>query len=253
MKWSFSAFSLLTALCISISTIALADSPPLKPLVINESGIFQDQAVWLYRTPEGRHGFGPAVKGTNELLVMPSPSPQPGGSVEGVEILRHRFDTLGYPIHVGLVEKLFAASYQIKIYASNNGEIWSYDYGDPVANEKTITNSRRSAFKVWGPFHADAVPLSQAPEQDIQGAFEFAKGVMKSIGNMPEAQKNLENYGVLFTDDGNTIWVEVGPRFATNEAPHLGCQTQLGRDMVFGFNKKQPNNQGASGKFLQCF
>jgi hypothetical protein len=70
---------------------------------------------------------------------------------------------------------------------------------------------------------------------------------------MPESQKNLGNYGVLFVDDGNTIWVEFGPRFAVNERPHLGCQTQLGRDMVFGFNKKQVDDEGTSGKFLQCF
>ena len=70
---------------------------------------------------------------------------------------------------------------------------------------------------------------------------------------MPAAQKDLANYGVLFVDDGNTVWVEFGPRFAPDEAPHLGCQTQLGRDMVFGYYKKQTDTQGKSGKFLQCF
>ncbi|MGA8100409.1 MAG: hypothetical protein WB810_17275, partial [Candidatus Cybelea sp.] len=148
--------------------VACADAPLGKPLVINKPGSFQDQAVWLYRTADGKHSFGPATKGTNENLVMPSPSPEPGGAVEGVEIGRHPFDTLGYPMHVALVEKMFAASYKVRIYASDNGQIWVYEYGDPVANEATITKSSRSAFKAWGPFHADAVPLAQAPELEIQ-------------------------------------------------------------------------------------
>jgi hypothetical protein len=106
--------------------------------------------------------------------------------------------------------------------------------------------------RLGGPFHADAVPLAQAPEPEIQAAFDFAKGALNSIGNLPESQKNLANYGVLFVDEGSTVWVEFGPRFAPDESPHLGCQTQLGREMVFGLNKKQ-SGQGQSGKFLQCF
>jgi hypothetical protein len=137
-------------------------------------------------------------------------------------------------LHIALVEKLFAASYQTAIYAFDNGQLWSHGYGEPVANERPVAGGSRPAFKVWGPFHADAVPFT-------------------SINNMPESQKVLANYGVLFTDDGNTIWVELGPRFGPDEAPHLGCQTQLGRDIVFGFNEKPSDSQGTSGKFLQCF
>ena len=116
----------LVALCLGLSAAALADAPPNgKPLVINEFGTYQDRAVWLYRTADRKYSFGrPAVIGTNETLVMPSPSPEPGGAVFGVEILRHPFDTLGYPLHIALVEKLFAASYQIAIDADNNGAIW---------------------------------------------------------------------------------------------------------------------------------
>jgi hypothetical protein len=40
--------------------------------------------------------------------------------------------------------------------------------------------------------------------------------------------------------------------FGPGEAPHLGCRTQLGRDMVFGYNKKAQSDR-STGKFLQCF
>jgi hypothetical protein len=249
-------FAILTvaafAVVPALFAVACADAPLGKPLVVNEPGSFQDQAAWLYQTADGRHSSGPTAKGTNENLVMPSPSPEPGGAVEGVIIGRHPFDTLGYPMHIALVEKLFAASYKVRIYASDSGQIWRYEYGDPVENESTITKSSRSNFKAWGPFHADAVPLAQAPEPEIQSAFDFAKGALKSISNLPDSQKELANYGVLFIDDGSTVWVEFGPRFGEGEAPHLGCQTQVGRDMVFGYNKKQ-SGSGESGKFLQCF
>jgi hypothetical protein len=169
-------------------------------------------------------------------------------------IFRHPFDTLGYPMHIALVEKLFAASYQTTIYVGSNGRaFWRYDYGAPVINEQLVGTDSKPTFKAWGPFPGNAIPFAQAPEQGIQTAFDFAKRALNSISNMPESQKNLGNYGVLFVDDGNTVWVEVGPRFAPNEAPHLGCQTQLGRDMVFGLDKKQPDKQGPAGDFLQCF
>lgn len=251
MKSAVLICTVLLALWI-VAAVALADSPGGKPLVINESGAYKDAATWLYRTASGRYGFGPAVMGTNETLVMPSPSPEPGGAVIGVEILRHHFDTLGYPMRIALVEKLFAASYQIAVNAGNNGDLWKYAYGDPIVNETPIVGKARAAFKAWGPFHADAVPLTQAPEPEIQAAFNFAQGALNSISNLPASQKSLANYGALFIDDGRTIWVELGPRFAPDEAPHLGCQTQLGRDMVFGYDKKQ-SGPDTSGKFLQCF
>ncbi|HEY6326314.1 MAG TPA: hypothetical protein VIW73_07385 [Candidatus Cybelea sp.] len=248
----FAALTVTVAVIQSAVVVVGLAAPVGKPLAINESGTYQDKGVWLYRTAAGRYGFGPAVVGTNETLVMPAPSPEPGGAVAGVEIIRHPFDTLGYPMRMALVEKLFAASYQITLNASNNGDLWKYDYANPIQDEQPISGKSRVAFKAWGPFHAQAVPLADAPEPEIQTAFDFAKGALQSIGNLPDSQKSLANYGVLFIDDGSTVWVEFGPRFGANEAPHLGCQTQLGRDMVFGYNKKQPN-QGTSGKFLQCF
>lgn len=240
-------------MCSGVGAAARADAPTTKPLVVNPSGTFEDKGLWQYRTSNGLYGFGTAVLGTNETLAMPPPSPEPGGAVAGAEILRHPFDTLGYPLHIALVEKLFAASYQTSIIASDNtGVLWQHEYGSPVFDEKPLSATIQTTFKSWGPYHADAVPVSQAPEPDIQAAFSFAKGALNSISNLPDSQKNLANYGVLFVDDGTTVWVEFGPRFAPTEAPHLGCQTQLGRDMVFGFIKKQ-SGDGKSGQFLQCF
>jgi hypothetical protein len=253
MRLSSMTVLFVAVLCIGIAGIALADTPALKPLVVNASGTYLDKGVWLYRNADGKYVVGQAVGGTNERLIMPSPSPSPGGALAGVEIIRHPLDTLGYPLHIALVEKLFAASFQTMIEATNDGDLWRYDFGEPVTSEKPITGGSRPSFKDWGPFHADAVPIAQAPEPNIQAAFNFAKTSLNSIGNMPKSQKNLANYGVLFVDDGNTIWVELGPRFGPDEAPHLGCQTQLGRDMVFGYTKRQSDSGAKAGKFLQCF
>lgn len=248
--------ALLAAVCLALP-IAAAGAPPnvfgVNTLRINATGVYRDRATWLYRTAQGTFSFGATIDGTNETLVMPAPSPQPGGTVVGVELLRHGFDTLGYPMHISLAEKLFAASYQVGIDAGRPGDLWAYAYGDAVTSERPIADVRsRAAFKAWGPFHADAVPLAQSPEPEITAAFDVAKDALNAIVNLPDAQKDMANYGVLFIDDGTTVWVEFGPRFGPQEAPHLGCQTQLGRDMVIGYLKKQTPG-GQLGKFLQCF
>lgn len=209
----------------------------------------------MYRSADGKYSFGPDTYGTNEMLVMvPTPSPDRGGAVEAVEIARHAFDTFGYPMHIALVEKLFAAAYHVDIYVTAlNRQLWEYRYNDPVPDEKPVTASAtRVAFKAWGPFHADAVPLAQAPEPEIQAAFDYGKGALNSIGNLRDDKRSWPITVCLFIDDGNTVWVEFGPRFAPDEVRHLGCQKRLGRDMVFGYNKKQ-SGPGTSGKFLQCF
>ena len=250
------ACSFLVVLCIGATPKPTPKASPkttAKGLAINQNGTYADKGMWLYGNEPGKYGYGPAVVGTNELLVMPDPSPPAGSVLAGVVLIRHSFDTLGYPMHIALVEKLFAASYQITISASQDAELWKYVYGDPIANETLTTGGTRPPFKSFGPYHADAVPFDKAPEPDIQAAFNFAKAALNSIRNLPASQKSLTNYGVLFIDDGDTVWVEFGPRFGPNEAAHLGCQTQLGRDMVFGYNKTQANAKGAVGKFLQCF
>ncbi len=253
MKRNLVALPLFAALSACLGVVALADTAPGKPITASAAGTSQDKGVWMYRSADGTLGSGPAVIGTNELLVMPPPSPPSGGAVAGVEIIRHPLNTLGYPLHIALVEKLFAASYQAGVLAVNKGETWKYDYGDPVIDEKPAAGGGAPTFKAWGPFPANAVPFAQAPEPDMQAAFNFAKGALNAISNMPASQKDLANYGILFIDDGSTIWVELAPRFGPNETPHLGCQTQLGRDIVLGFNKKEPDKQDVAGKFLPCF
>jgi hypothetical protein len=265
------AFAALVVLCLGSAIAAVAQSPaatgtPLpspspaatfppgySPVVLNEHGTYVDAAAWMYKGADGLFSNGPAVKGTNESLPMPSPEPSAGATLAGVTLIRHRFDTLGYPLHIALIEKLFAAAYQIPIFVAWNGELWKHDAGDPIAQEEPVSRTSRPAFKYWGPFHADEIPFDKAPEPELQSAFAFAKSMMSSIRNMPESQKDLGNYGVFFVDDGQVVWVELGPRFGPDEAPHLGCQTQLGRDMVIGYDKKQPSGAGRVGKFLQCF
>jgi hypothetical protein len=62
---------------------------------------------------------------------MPSPEPSPGGAVVAVTIARHPFDTLGYPLHISLVEKLFAAACEIAVYPTAGS----------FGNTKTATRS----------------------------------------------------------------------------------------------------------------
>ena len=218
-------------------------------MVINNQGTFVDFGVWMYQRADGKNTLAPGVKGTNETIVMPSPAPPPGGKLVGITRVRHNFVTLGYPMQISLVDKLFAAAYQIPIYTSLDGALWEYPYGAGITDEKPLGGQDRPPFNFLGPFPADG-PLPDT----VHDAFAFAVKVMNSITNMPASQKDLKNYGVLFVDDGATIWVEFGPRFAPGEAPHLGCQTQLGRDMVVGYEKDRTSvAPGQVGRFLQCF
>jgi hypothetical protein len=76
---------------------------------------------------------------------------------------------------------------------------------------------------------------------------------MASIENLPQAERDLNHYAVLFVTVNDTVWVEFGPLFGEREVPHLGCQTQLGRDMVFAYDQQQRQQGTTAGKFLQCF
>ena len=89
-------------LCI----VSFSASPSLADtaggLRINAQGTFTDLGIWLYRTLDGKFGFTDATVGTNESLVMPVPKLPPGATVAGVFIKRHQFDSLGYPLHIGV-------------------------------------------------------------------------------------------------------------------------------------------------------
>lgn len=221
------------------------DSAPVR---INERGDFPDAAVWMYRLPDGRYVNGPGIKGTNESIVLPSPAPGPGSALAGVTLVRHHFETLGYPMHIGLVEKLFAVASGVPIFVSDAFGLWEYQNGTPASQERGVKTSVTSArVEVIGP-----LPASGPIPAEVTPAFEFAKHLVRSIPNLPANQKDMNAYVAFFVEGDDTIWVELGPRFGPGETPHLGCQTQLGRDMVIGFDRKQ-TSPISTGKFLQCF
>jgi hypothetical protein len=104
--------------------------------------------VWLYRLADGRYAPGPAVIGTNEMLVMPSPSPPPGCALDAVEVLRHRFDTLGYPLHIALVEKLFAG-----VLSNCNLRLWPSPPKDgniPCSKQTETKSAQKDCFSTLG-------------------------------------------------------------------------------------------------------
>lgn len=228
------------------SIVTIGPCVALASIAINGQGTFRDLGIWLYENPNHTFSFGPATTGTNERLDMPSPSPPAGGSVAGIEIIRHPFDTLGYPLHISLIDKLYAAHLHLGIDVSNNGHIWAWTPGTSVAQERSLDDGSMSSVNSFGP-----VPANGAIPQQYQAAFQFATQALASISNMPADQKQLQNYAVLFVVSGTTTWVEFGPVFGQGETEHLGCQTNLGRDMVFGYEATSSN--GSNGMFLQCF
>jgi hypothetical protein len=216
---------------------------------INPQGTFGSLGVWIYRTAAGTYGFTDATVGTNEKLVLGPPKLPPGSGISAVWIKRHQFDTLGYPLHIALVEKLFAQSNKIDVMVDDVTGTWSHEPRTAASNESLLGKSGQPTIAASGPFPADGpIPV------EMQPAFAFAKSALTSIVNLPDAQKDLSHYVVMFVSAQNTVWVEFGPLFGTAEVPHLGCQTELGRDMVFGYMKNRPEPNGAQpGIFLQCF
>ncbi len=228
---------------------ALGYGVALASITINAQGTYRDLGVWLYKSASG-FGFGPANVGTNEHLDMPSPSPPTGASVAGVEVIRHSLDTLGYPLHISLVDKLYAVNHRMPIFVSNNSVLWSYTPGDPVAQERSLADNSVTNVHAVGP-----LPANGAIPDQYQAAFAYAKSVLASISNLPDSQKSLGNYAVLFIDDGATTWIELGPAFGPKEAEHLGCQTEVGRDMVMSMRTVVTSSGSVTkgGAFLQCF
>lgn len=145
------------------------------------------------------------------------------------------------------MDKLFATLAHVEAIVSDQGNLWKHELGTPYPQEVPPKGVAPASATAVGP-----MPASGTIPPQYQTAFDFASNAMKSIANLPDAQKDLKNYAVLFVDSGDTIWMEFAPVFGPDETPHLGCQTQMGRDMVFGYLKKQAAT-GQAGKFLQCF
>ncbi len=220
---------------------------------INTQGPFTDVGVWMYRTDDGKFRNGPGVKGTNESLIMPSPTPQYGEALVAITHIHHPRDRMGYPVHVSLIEKAFANVHKVQLYSSGSDDMmWAYTAGTPFGQEHgESTGSARAeapeSYKMTGPFPGNQ-PLP-APYAD---AVAYLKNALGSIENMPTAQKDLSNYVVLFSETDAVIWMEIAPVPAAGEDVHLGCQMQNGRDMVFGYEKNAAAGKHG-GPWLQCF
>ncbi|PZR57505.1 MAG: hypothetical protein DLM50_05905 [Candidatus Meridianibacter frigidus] len=156
-------------------------------------------------------------------------------------------DTYGYPLRVSLLDKVFANNFKVDINVSNGRDIYKYAPGDLFAKETRISGGGTAKYNAFGPVATDAI----IPPQ-FKPAYDFVINALKAVGNMPEDQRNIARYHMLFIETDDVIWIELGPLWATDELPHLGCQTKLGRDMVFGYDKNAPKER-SGGLFLQCF
>ena len=215
---------------------------------INAQGTFPDVATWIYRTPDGKFGYGPAIKGTNEILVPTPMQSITEGVVTAITHVHHQMDTMGYPLHISLYEKLFATTNKVTLFSSVDKMMWKYEPGDPANKESIVSAPGGPSFTVTGPIDASGL----IPEQ-YKPTFEFARNALDSIVNLPDSQKTISHYVVLFAETDTTTWVEFAPVLAPNEVPHLGCQAQQGRDMVFGIRKKSDASKLTEAAFLQCF
>ena len=220
---------------------------------INAEGTFVDVGVWMYKNDDGKFRNGEGVKGTNESLVMPSPSPQYGETLVGITHVHHPRDTMGYPVHISLIEKAFANVHKVQLFSSGSEDMmWEYDAGTPFFHEvgEAKSPARASAppnYKMMGPMPANGpIPPVYAD------AMAFLKGALGAIENLPPAQKDLSNYVVQFAETDDAIWMEIAPNPAQGEAIHLGCQMQNGRDMVFAYEKRSVNGTHG-GPWLQCY
>jgi hypothetical protein len=212
---------------------------------INAQGPFPDGAVWIYETPQHTFGFTSLHKGTNEKIDVLPPDVPAGTKPASVELLRHQMDFEGYPLHISLVDKLFAQKEGVQITTSMGNDRREYDPGTSFGQEKILSGSGTQTFTLIGPMPADG----QIPAV-YQEAFSYVKSVLGQL-NLPSQQKELANYGVMFVDTKDTTWVELAPVWGDDETPHLGCQTALGRDMVFGYRKNLPGGK-TGGALLQC-
>ncbi len=242
---------LLLAHAVSPASAASASPAPTAAAPrVNSSATFVDRAGWMYEGPNGFTMSGP-YDGSSESLQLPPPVPPAGGSVVGVEILRHTSGRLEYPVHASLVQKAFAQAKDLKmIYVADGpGSIYRYDLGSAICAEHAVRVQAASP-----PCSAGIGPIPAAgpiPEA-YRAAFAAAQKAL-AAANLPAAQKKLGNYDVMFVENPAMVWVEFGPHFGATEAPHLGCQTQLGRDMVFGFSKSDLAQNRANATFVQCF
>lgn len=237
MRRRVTVFALLSALALVAPVRAGVPA-------INAEGTFSDGAAWIYQAQQG-FGFGPLIKGTNENLNVLPPNIPAGATPTAVELLRHTMDFHGYPLRISLIDKLFAIKEKVEVMSSMDGERREYDPGTPASQEKVLDGDGTGEYSVTGP-----IPAAGAIPAQYAKAFAYAAGALKQL-NLPDEQKALDRYAVMFVDTRDVTWMEFAPTWGAGETPHLGCQTELGRDMVFGYEKRPPNDL-SGGPFLQC-
>jgi len=232
---------------VALAPSALPVRAALPPVRINAEGTFKDVGVWIVETADKKFRYLPGTIGTNEAVAMPAPALAPGETLSASMRIRHGMRLYGYPMQLSMLEKLFATTNHVTAMDSIGDDMRKYEPGTPFPQEIVVNGPSPGRFTADGPMPANG-PIPAADKD----AFAYATGALASIENLPADQKDLAHYAVMFIDDGTSIWVEFGPSFGPTEAPHLGCQTLEGRDMVFAYGK-QMTPQGRGGAFLQCF
>ncbi len=159
---------------------------------------------------------------------------------------------MGYPVHISLLDKNFAEAKKLNVIylADSPSSLYRYTLGESNWHEYAVRGGDKSATDFTGTGPIDA--STSVPVQ-YQTALDFARSRLQSIVNLPSSQKAMANYDVGLVETRDMIWVEFGPHYGAGEEPHLGCQTQVGRDMVFGFLKSDLAQGKNAPRFLQCF
>ncbi len=215
-------------------SLVIKDPPPI------------DAAAWIYQGNYGL-GFANVIQGTRERIDVLPPNIAATQSAVGIELFRRSLDAAGYPMRISLVEKLFAATQKLEYVVLSTSEgAREYDTRQPAYSETVLHGPAAGAFRASGP-----VPANGPVIAEYQPALSYATRSLAQL-NLPADEKDLSHYVVMFIDTPSTTWIEFGPAFAPGETPHLGCQTQLGRDMVFGY-AKDPAAGAGSGPFIACF
>jgi hypothetical protein len=238
--WQF-----LLAAVVTTATPGPVQMVPAVNLIDNHP-IYTDSAVWIYQGNRG-YGYSAPINGTAERIDVLPPNVTAAQIVEALELFRHPMDFQGYPMRISLVDKLFAIDEKINYIIAPTAEgTRQYYTQKPAYDEQVLHGPGPGAFTASGPFPANGVIADE-----YKPAFAYATKLL-SLANLPAGQKDLSHYGVMFIDTPTVTWIEFGPVFAPGETPHLGCQTQLGRDMVFAY-EKNPADGKQGGPFIQCF
>ncbi len=214
--------------------------------LINNHPIYSDSAMWIYQGTRGM-GYAPLITGTAERIDVLPANVTAEQDVEGIEIFRHPMNFQAYPMRISLIDKLFASDEKLNYIIAPTAEgTRQFDPRRPAYNEDVLHGPGPGAFSASGPFPANGAILDQ-----YKPAFDYATHLLGML-DLPSDQKDLSHYAVMFIDTPTVTWIELGPAFAQGETPHLGCQTKLGRDMVFAY-QKNPEGGKQGGPFISCF